>query len=534
MAKSGLLGGGNGGGLGALPIFAEKSPVFSNPGSVFRRGEGGILPERGSRAQLDIVTQLLASGMQGAQQSGSPLLAFLAPMVGGAVGARTGGLYKGAQKGRDQSAIDQILGTMGGTTPAATISSRSAPAAAGGGAAPNLADLMYPIGEEGPAPAGNIDPASGLDMGSEVPQAKGNWVVEGLTQRGMPQHIAEGFAMNFQDESNFNTAAVGDNGNAFGVAQWNGPRKRALESYAAAVGRPAHDPNVQLDYLMTELQGPENAAWNKIMQSPDARSAAVNVLNHFERPAETHRARREAAYSQGREIASAVANGDFQTYAGMGQSPQMSQGNMRDLIGLMTNQDVSPQIRDLASTMLGGAMKNTGTMTPQQQIGLATDMLALEKAMQPDTSNQPTFRPADPDEAAAYGATGGQIDTKTGRFYPSSTGNAANGEAAGQRQQNEATTIIGKALENMMTTQGLTRDEAMDQIARDPIYGPQLQILGINPADVARRAAAAKAESDREAASPGPGLWSRLFGGGDETSVPPPVAPSEIDPLGIR
>lgn len=190
----------------------------------------------------------------------------------------------------------------------------------------------------------------------------------------------------------------------------------------------------------------------------------------------------------------------------------MSQDNMRQLIGLMTNPDLSPEIRNLASTMLGGAMQNTGTMSPRDQIGLARDMLGLEQAMQPQPVEGPTYRAATPEEAAAYGATAGQIDTKTGRFYPASTGNSDNGMAATQRQQNDATTILSGAIEELVM-QGLTRDEAMKQLARDPIYSPQFRILGIDPASFGR----AGAPTPNAPAQPAP-----------------PTAETPSDPLGIR
>lgn len=120
--------------------------------------------------------------------------------------------------------------------------------------------------------------------------------VAGLVRRGMPQHIAEGFAMNGADESGFNPRAVGDNGNAIGLLQWNGPRKRALEAFAANAGRDVWDADTQMDYLMQELQGPEAEAWAQISATKDNKSAAVAILNLFERPAEDHRVRREAAY----------------------------------------------------------------------------------------------------------------------------------------------------------------------------------------------------------------------------------------------
>lgn len=136
-------------------------------------------------------------------------------------------------------------------------------------------------------------------------------IIAGLVARGMPEHIARGFAMNFADESGFNPTAVGDNGNAYGLAQWNGPRMASLNSFASQSGRAASDLNVQLDFLMHELQGPEAGAWSKIASAPDANSAAAAVLNYFERPAEVHRARREAAYLGGQARAAGLPS----TYA---------------------------------------------------------------------------------------------------------------------------------------------------------------------------------------------------------------------------
>lgn len=121
-------------------------------------------------------------------------------------------------------------------------------------------------------------------------------VRSGLVNRGMAPHIAEGWALNFQDESGFKTGAVGDSGNAFGLAQWNGPRKQALMKYAASRGADPSDIDAQLDYLMTELNGSEKGAWAKIQATNTPGEAAAAIVNSFERPAEVHRARREKAY----------------------------------------------------------------------------------------------------------------------------------------------------------------------------------------------------------------------------------------------
>lgn len=123
-----------------------------------------------------------------------------------------------------------------------------------------------------------------------------NWVIDGLKRRNIPEHIAVGAAMNIQDESGFNPAAVGDNGNAYGLFQHNGDRKKALFEYARSRGHAAPTPDDQLDFFVEEMRGSEASAWGKISTTTDPRSAAAAILNHYERPAEQHRASREAAY----------------------------------------------------------------------------------------------------------------------------------------------------------------------------------------------------------------------------------------------
>lgn len=193
-------------------------------------------------------------------------------------------------------------------------------------------------------------------------------IVQGLVARGMPEHIAQGFVTNFKDESGFNTAAVGDNGNAFGLAQWNGPRKAALEKFAAERGKPASDMNVQLDFLMTELQGPESAAWSKISGAPDAGTAAAAVLNHFERPAEEHRARREAQYTGG---------------APMG-GPQGAAASVPidALYGILSDPWQSPENKAIAQSMI---QQQQQIMDPAYQLGIEKARLEIDQMKNPQS-----------------------------------------------------------------------------------------------------------------------------------------------------
>jgi hypothetical protein len=144
---------------------------------------------------------------------------------------------------------------------------------------------------------GGIPANGGAVVAATMPtKVEAAYVRDGLIKRGMPPHIADGFVLNFKDESGFNTSAVGDGGNAIGLAQWNGPRMQSLQAFSKERGVPHSDADAQMDYLMHELQGPEAGAWKKIQAANNAGSAAAAIVNHFERPAEKHRARREQSY----------------------------------------------------------------------------------------------------------------------------------------------------------------------------------------------------------------------------------------------
>lgn len=132
-----------------------------------------------------------------------------------------------------------------------------------------------------------------------------DWFVDGLVKRGIPQHVAEAFAWNAADESRMDPGIneiapiVPGSRGGFGLMQWTGPRRRALEAFAAERGVDVSDPDLQMDFLMTELQGPEAAAASAIFAAPDASTAAAAIVNKFLRPSEEHRARREAKYTGG-------------------------------------------------------------------------------------------------------------------------------------------------------------------------------------------------------------------------------------------
>lgn len=130
-------------------------------------------------------------------------------------------------------------------------------------------------------------------------------IFQGLVQRGLPPHIAQGFVMNMRDESGLNPAInevaplVPGSRGGFGLYQLTGPRRVAYEQFANARGVDPANVDAQLDFLVSELQGPESRAARSIFAAQDVPSAAVAIARDFLRPAPENLQRRVARYTGG-------------------------------------------------------------------------------------------------------------------------------------------------------------------------------------------------------------------------------------------
>lgn len=115
-------------------------------------------------------------------------------------------------------------------------------------------------------------------------------ILMGLMARGVPEHVARGMVANMIVESRLNpgineiSPVVPGSRGGYGLNQWTGPRRVALEDYAARMGKPVSDLNTQLDFTLWELQNTEQSAWDAIRQAPDAETAARLYSERFLRP----------------------------------------------------------------------------------------------------------------------------------------------------------------------------------------------------------------------------------------------------------
>ena len=316
------------------------------------------------------------------------MIAALMPRFGQAryVGEGLGQLATGVAFGKMNRNLDKAEGA--GRKSAAE---RFQQLLGGGTAQPGGFSILGPY-----TPPAPVDPSSPQGIADDTMAALGkgpvghDFVVDGLVARGMPEHVAQGFAMNFADESAFNPQAVGDSGNAYGLAQWNGPRKRALFDFAERQGKNPADPNVQMDFLAHEVQGPESAAWGKIAATSDPRSAAAAVLNYFERPAETHRARREAAYLGGR-APSGGQGAPLEALYAAAADPWLDQGQRAIIMSMIqTRQQESDPLRQMQ--LQKGQLELEQMRNPPAPEELTTRRaLAAEAGLQPGTPEYQTY-----------------------------------------------------------------------------------------------------------------------------------------------
>lgn len=105
-----------------------------------------------------------------------------------------------------------------------------------------------------------------------------------LVNHGYAPHQAAGIVGNLTQESNVNPdVKPGDNGTAFGIAQWRGPRLQGLQQFAQQNGQDWRSLDAQLGYLDHELRTTEKSSGDALRAAPDVRSATRAVIG-FERP----------------------------------------------------------------------------------------------------------------------------------------------------------------------------------------------------------------------------------------------------------
>ncbi|WP_333816892.1 hypothetical protein, partial [Tabrizicola sp.] len=84
----------------------------ASTGATTGQGAGGFFGAPGSQQRYDMTMQMVQNAMAQSQGANSPLLAFLAPMAGAAIGARATKQYEDARAAEATSQTEALLGPI--------------------------------------------------------------------------------------------------------------------------------------------------------------------------------------------------------------------------------------------------------------------------------------------------------------------------------------------------------------------------------------------------------------------------------------
>lgn len=116
-------------------------------------------------------------------------------------------------------------------------------------------------------------------------QTRGAQAMGFFQSRGYTKEQAAGIVGNLIAESNLRpSGAVGDNGTAFGIAQWRGERLTRLKRFANANGKDWQDFGTQLAFVDMELQNHETGAYQALKNAKTVDEATAAFVG-YERPA---------------------------------------------------------------------------------------------------------------------------------------------------------------------------------------------------------------------------------------------------------
>lgn len=177
------------------------------------------------------------------------------------------------------------------------------------------------------APAAPVKPLPKTTSDTE------EYYIREYQKRGLSRPVAEGIVASMNAESGLNPAinerspVVPGSRGGFGLAQWTGPRRVAFERWASDNGKNINDEQAQIDFTMAEFAGPERAAYDALIQSPDAQSAAATFTNQFLRPGVPNMEARvnDAARMSGQPYDPSIASSAGPMAAGVGIGGPMPQ-----------------------------------------------------------------------------------------------------------------------------------------------------------------------------------------------------------------
>ncbi len=114
-----------------------------------------------------------------------------------------------------------------------------------------------------------------------------------LDAKGLTDAQIAGVLGNLKVESGFSPTAYNPGEKAIGIAQWEGPRRTALQAFAAKTGGSETSLGTQLRFMWAELNGSESRAFAKLKATSTPAAAAAAWDQYYERSSGEARTQRQ-------------------------------------------------------------------------------------------------------------------------------------------------------------------------------------------------------------------------------------------------
>lgn len=209
--------------------------------------------------------------------------------------------------------------------------------------------------------------------------------------KGWTKEQAAGIVGNLVVESRLKTDALGDGGQAYGIAQWHPPRQAKFRQvYGKDIRQSSF--REQLEYVNWELNNSEKAAGNALRQATTASEAAAIVDKKYERSAGYHLAERVSN-------ANAIMAGDYAKLSTGGAAGYDTSSSIGDMAGKVVTSGIETMgkmLGALGSTIIKpGIARTTPNVSEKinnQSMKLQNDItFGVKKEKAKDTIKSPTM-----------------------------------------------------------------------------------------------------------------------------------------------
>lgn len=230
-----------------------------------------------------------------------------------------------------------------------------------------------------------------------------------IGKHGLEPYKAAGIVANLVQESGagLNHTAVGDNGAAYGLAQWQGQRQR---NFKKVFGKSIRDSTLQeqLDYVMWELKSTERGAGKALERARTFEEATSVIRAKYERPANKTGEEDKWRISKGRPILGQLSGGKL---------PPMQLADNSQYGGAMT--DTKPRDEDFSEIFVAWQPSNRFAAPKSEQKPNVPDSEVADIFGQ---SWQPSARYAAPNPAAPTAEMSAMTPDQLIAAYPAITG----------------------------------------------------------------------------------------------------------------